>query len=522
MRITGTGSADVARWEVLIAPVVGGVAGDPDPPDRGDGPLRLDLVEGDHGRRQARAGRRLPRDAAAPRRRGERGRHVVAGGRRRHAARGHGHRRRGGGLARRRRDRRHRAASLDVGRARDAGPCASVRGTAVIRSWPVDGTSGAVTWNGRDAAGRTVAGRPLHRGRLGRGPPRQPGLGRSPPRRRPHGRRAPVGSHGLLPAGRRRASCRRRPSRFASPGRHASRCACSTRPARRSGWRGATAPSRPGPPRGAGTAGRPTGRGRRRVATSPSSTAVGTVRHDGPAAIGRRRRLRRQACHDHAAGRKPLHSHVPQRRSPRGPPGGDLPPGRRSPCADGDHAPLRQRVAGDRHGGRRGARARHGDAPGAGHGRRQEPDHARRHGPVDGAPTTLGAMIASMALRLRPPALPKPPRRPAPAPGSSCPPTTRRRTSATIAAAILAALPAATLLVVDDGSPDGTGQLADGLAAADPRVRVLHRAAKAGLGRAYLAGFRVALDGGAERDHPDGRRLVPRPGGDARPCSLPS
>jgi dolichol-phosphate mannosyltransferase len=70
---------------------------------------------------------------------------------------------------------------------------------------------------------------------------------------------------------------------------------------------------------------------------------------------------------------------------------------------------------------------------------------------------------------------------------------------AEIAAAILAALPAATLLVVDDGSPDGTGQLADGLAAADPRVRVLHRAAKAGLGRAYLAGFRVALDGGAER-----------------------
>jgi len=66
-----------------------------------------------------------------------------------------------------------------------------------------------------------------------------------------------------------------------------------------------------------------------------------------------------------------------------------------------------------------------------------------------------------------------------------------------IAAAILAALPGATLLVVDDGSPDGTGRIADGLAASDPRVRVLHRAAKAGLGRAYLAGFRVALDGGA-------------------------
>ena len=67
-----------------------------------------------------------------------------------------------------------------------------------------------------------------------------------------------------------------------------------------------------------------------------------------------------------------------------------------------------------------------------------------------------------------------------------------------IAAAILAALPAATLLVVDDGSPDGTGHLADGLAASDPRIRVRHRAAKQGLGRAYLDGFGVALAGGAD------------------------
>jgi dolichol-phosphate mannosyltransferase len=66
-----------------------------------------------------------------------------------------------------------------------------------------------------------------------------------------------------------------------------------------------------------------------------------------------------------------------------------------------------------------------------------------------------------------------------------------------IAAAILGALPGATLLVVDDASPDGTGVLADGLAANDPRVRVRHRAGKQGLGRAYLDGFRVALDGGA-------------------------
>jgi len=66
-----------------------------------------------------------------------------------------------------------------------------------------------------------------------------------------------------------------------------------------------------------------------------------------------------------------------------------------------------------------------------------------------------------------------------------------------VTAAILAALPYSTILVVDDGSPDGTGAIADALAAADPRIRVRHRAAKQGLGRAYLDGFGVALDGGA-------------------------
>jgi dolichol-phosphate mannosyltransferase len=68
-----------------------------------------------------------------------------------------------------------------------------------------------------------------------------------------------------------------------------------------------------------------------------------------------------------------------------------------------------------------------------------------------------------------------------------------------IGPAILASLPGATLLVVDDGSPDGTGRLADDMAAADSRVRVLHRTTKEGLGRAYVAGFTVALDAGAER-----------------------
>jgi dolichol-phosphate mannosyltransferase len=58
-----------------------------------------------------------------------------------------------------------------------------------------------------------------------------------------------------------------------------------------------------------------------------------------------------------------------------------------------------------------------------------------------------------------------------------------------------AAVPTAHVLVVDDASPDGTGELADKLAEEDPRIRVLHREGKAGLGAAYLAGFDVALQG---------------------------
>jgi dolichol-phosphate mannosyltransferase len=54
------------------------------------------------------------------------------------------------------------------------------------------------------------------------------------------------------------------------------------------------------------------------------------------------------------------------------------------------------------------------------------------------------------------------------------------------------------LLVVDDASPDGTGDLADRLAERMPEVEVLHRPGKEGLGKAYLAGFRHAVAGGAE------------------------
>ncbi len=52
------------------------------------------------------------------------------------------------------------------------------------------------------------------------------------------------------------------------------------------------------------------------------------------------------------------------------------------------------------------------------------------------------------------------------------------------------------VLVVDDASPDGTGQLADGLAQREPRVHVLHRQGKLGLGTAYIVGFRWALEQG--------------------------
>jgi dolichol-phosphate mannosyltransferase len=65
-----------------------------------------------------------------------------------------------------------------------------------------------------------------------------------------------------------------------------------------------------------------------------------------------------------------------------------------------------------------------------------------------------------------------------------------------ILAAVHDVEPGIDVLVVDDASPDGTGALADEIAARDPRVKVLHRARKDGLGRAYLAGFAWALERG--------------------------
>jgi dolichol-phosphate mannosyltransferase len=61
---------------------------------------------------------------------------------------------------------------------------------------------------------------------------------------------------------------------------------------------------------------------------------------------------------------------------------------------------------------------------------------------------------------------------------------------------ILGQDPRIEVLIVDDGSPDGTGALADALAKTEPRVNVIHRAGKLGLGTAYVAGFRWGLERG--------------------------
>jgi dolichol-phosphate mannosyltransferase len=65
-----------------------------------------------------------------------------------------------------------------------------------------------------------------------------------------------------------------------------------------------------------------------------------------------------------------------------------------------------------------------------------------------------------------------------------------------ITARVRTSVPAADLLIVDDNSPDGTGELANKLAAEDKQIHVLHRPGKAGLGAAYIAGFGWALDHG--------------------------
>ena len=65
-----------------------------------------------------------------------------------------------------------------------------------------------------------------------------------------------------------------------------------------------------------------------------------------------------------------------------------------------------------------------------------------------------------------------------------------------IIARVRASAPAVDVFVLDDASPDGTGQVADEIAASDPQVNVVHRTGKQGLGKAYLAGFAIVLERG--------------------------
>jgi dolichol-phosphate mannosyltransferase len=76
-------------------------------------------------------------------------------------------------------------------------------------------------------------------------------------------------------------------------------------------------------------------------------------------------------------------------------------------------------------------------------------------------------------------------------------PTFNERTTITpIVGRVRTSVPEAHILIADDNSPDGTGEIADGLAAGDDHVRVMHRLGKEGLGAAYLAGFGWALQEG--------------------------
>lgn len=72
-------------------------------------------------------------------------------------------------------------------------------------------------------------------------------------------------------------------------------------------------------------------------------------------------------------------------------------------------------------------------------------------------------------------------------------PTYNERDNLPLITARLLALPGVRVLVVDDGSPDGTGTIADAIAATDARVTVLHRTGVKGLGRSYVDGMRLAL-----------------------------
>lgn len=91
-----------------------------------------------------------------------------------------------------------------------------------------------------------------------------------------------------------------------------------------------------------------------------------------------------------------------------------------------------------------------------------------------------------------------------------------RENIAHLAEDVLRCLPATDLLIIDDHSPDGTGEVADELAAANPQIHVVHRAGKLGLGTAYVRGFHYAIEQGydlvfeMDADYSHDPRYLPR------------
>src|SRR5690606_22325555 len=127
----------------------------------------------------------------------------------------------------------------------------------------------------------------------------------------------------------------------------------------------------------------------------------------------------------------------------------------------------------DRHQGRRGSRVGIDDVGSGGHRRRRPAGAPGR--PDDGGRLTMETLGQVLVI---------------------VPTYNERENLPLITERLRAALPDAHLLVADDNSPDGTGKIADELAAADDHVHVLHRPAKQGLGAAYIAGFEWGLGEG--------------------------
>ena len=384
MRVSGTGSADVVRWDVVVAPLAGDVAGDPirriagagrsaaatwkgtadDGARAADGAYRVTLRLFDAAGNAATRSWPATVDATPPALTVAAAAAAISPD--------------GDGVA----DTvRLRWTSAEPTR----GTLRVLRGRAVIRSWPIDGASGAVTWNGRDAAGRTVpdgrytvvvtAADALANRATARVPlvvDRTVGA-----LRWDRTAFSPQDGDRILPTATvavRVARAARLTLRVLDAAGTEVRAAWRDRPftAGTAAWRWDG--------RAADGAWAPPGRYVAELtAVGPYGTTV--LRRSIAAAAFVGDAVDRDAGRGHGA-----HGHVPQRRAPRRAPDRRLPPGRRRGGPDVRHSSVGRCLARQRHGCRRCARAGHRDAPRPRRRRRPEPGHARRHGPLGPAP----------------------------------------------------------------------------------------------------------------------------------------